>query len=67
MKKIDYESLRRDLSNFALGAKFGAKIDAMTLYYERIQKASHEELIQIAKECNFLLEDYEIDDYERRR
>ena len=45
MKNIDYESLRRDLSNFALGAKFGAKIDAMTLYYERIQKASHEELI----------------------
>ena len=67
MKNIDYESLRKDLMNFVLGAKFGAKIDAMTLYYDRIQSASNDELIQIARECNFTLEDYELDDYKRRR
>ena len=64
---IDYESLRKDLSNFALGAHFGAHIEAMTLYYDRIQRASNEELLEIARECNFEIKDYEIDDYERRR
>lgn len=63
---IDYESLRKDLLYFALGAHFGGKIGAAALYYEKIKNADNEELIQIAKECNFPLEDYIIDDYNRR-
>lgn len=66
MMNIDYESLRKDLENFALGAHFGGNIGVATLYYDRIVKADEDELIQIAKECNFPLEDYIIDDYNRR-
>jgi hypothetical protein len=69
MKELeyDYNELRKDLSNFALGAYFGGKIDVAIMYHDRIQRANHEELIQIARECNFPLQDYEIDDYNRKR
>lgn len=67
MKNLDYEKLRIDLENFALGAHFGGKIDAAALYYERIKNADEEELELIARECNFPIHDYEIDGYKRKK
>ncbi len=64
---IDYEALRTDLSHFALGAYFGGKIDVAIMYHDKIERANHEELIQIAKECNFPIDAYIIDDYERKK
>lgn len=63
---IDYEALRKDLENFALGAHFGGHIDVATLYYDRIVNADYEELIKIAKECNFPVEAYIIEDHRRK-
>lgn len=63
---IDYEQLREDLINFAYGAYFGGNIESATLYCERIKKASNKELLEIARECNFTISDYEIDDYKRK-
>ena len=60
---IDYEALRVDLEHFALGAHFGGHIDAAILYYDKIAKANEEELIQIARECNFPVDAYIIEDH----
>ena len=32
---IDYEALRSELKHFTLGARFGGKIGASELYYDR--------------------------------
>ncbi|MBQ9019255.1 MAG: hypothetical protein IJ097_02955 [Bacilli bacterium] len=66
MKNLDYETLRKDLCDYASGAYFGGNIGAAALYYEKIKQADEEELEKIAKECNFPIHDYEIDDYQRR-
>lgn len=60
---IDYEGLRSELKHFTLGARFGGKIGATELYYDRIVKADEEELLQIARECNFPIEDFIIHEH----
>jgi len=60
---IDYERLRKDLIDYALGAYFGGRI----AYVSAVENASDEELLMYAKQVGFREEFYIIDDYKRRR
>ena len=59
MENIDFEKLREDLINYfgtAMSSGYGmAVIDLV-----RVERASYEELISIALECGFDLNDYVI-------
>lgn len=59
MKNYAYESLRRDLSDFISRLNFHGDEVAKEVYLSRIDRANEEKLIEIAKECNFMLSDYE--------
>ena len=54
---IDYESLRRDLIDYfgtAMASGFGMAVMDLS----RVERASDEELINIALDCGFDLNDY---------
>lgn len=57
--EIDYEKLRNDLIDY-YGTFMINLFPAAVFELERIQKASYEELLVIAKENNFDLGDYEL-------
>ena len=56
---INISKLRRDLEDYFGTAMFSASPIAM-MDLERVQKASDEELITIAKECGFNINKYNI-------
>lgn len=57
--EIDYEKLRNDLVDY-YGTFMVSLFPAAVFELERIQKANYDELLVIAKENNFDLDDYEI-------
>ena len=55
---IDLERLRNDLLNY-FGSAYGLGFSIVILDLSRVEKASEEELIQIAVQNGFNLENYE--------
>ena len=64
---IDYEKLRKELIDYALGAYYGGHLDAAMGYITTVENADDEQLLTYAKQVGFREEDYIIDDYKRRR
>lgn len=59
MENIDFEQLRKDLINYfgtAMMSGFGVAVMDLS----RVERASNEELISIALECGFDLNNYVI-------
>ena len=56
---IDIEKLRNDLSNY-FGTAMISGFSMAVIDLSSVQKANDEELIKIALECNFDLDDYVI-------
>ncbi len=65
--EIDIERLREDLRNECLGAFYGGGFGGALIESFNIDKASAEELIQIAQRMNIDLNNYIIYDNKRRR
>lgn len=59
MEYIDFERLRTDLINYFGTAMYNISIAAMG-NIQKIERASKEELIEIARENGFNLADYKI-------
>ena len=56
---FDYERLRRDLEDDYLGIMFNVS-KAAVIYLSRVENATYDELIEIAKENGYNLEDYRL-------
>ena len=65
--KYDFEALRRDLLFFIERLNFHNDEVAKSVYLDKIERANEEGLMKIAKECNFQLRDYEVDNYARKK
>lgn len=60
MDEIDYKRLRIDLINFFEGAYFVSGFGAALMDVEEVKRSSDEELVKIALNKGFKLEDYTI-------
>ena len=58
--EIDIERLRQDLIEHLEGAFFVGGFGAAMLDMEKVKKASDEEVIRIARQNGFRIEDYKI-------
>lgn len=56
---IDYEALRKDLEEYFMGAMFNVSGAAM-IDLQEVENASDEELIEIARDNGFNLNDYKV-------
>ena len=66
MENIDFELLRRDLLDY-FGTAMVSGFSAVVMDLNRVETATNEELLFIAIECKFDLEDYVIFDNEMKR
>ena len=64
---IDYDRLRKELIEYALGAYFVGEAEASMGYIAAVENADNEELLKYAKQIGFREEDYIINDYKRER
>ena len=62
--KIDYERLRNDLIDY-FGAAMVVVSPVAVLDIDRVESASNDELIQIALQNGFNLNDYEVKSYRK--
>ncbi len=67
MDSIDYDRLRSDIMEYLQGAFFGGGYGAAFVELSDVENCSDQKLIQYANRYNFPLDNYIVDDYNRKR